>query len=251
MDKGNLGGVQILMNSYNIIGTLAQRFHLKLNIIPTLFGSFEPKPMYLRTDPITERVVTSLLPQDQVRAFIDMCHEYNIKRQDTSHLFKSKNQSGVLVPILVTKTQNDPNENQCKLDFFSNSAYETFNRTFGKSYMVFQRYVPCKGSNANVVRCIYHKDHMQKKVYRLQSKMKMNGTTDTTDEENKRDASPTKKSAAAAQAEALYMTKDKVLGYAKDIIKSIKERLEQLDDPNASPLDFGVEQIFLSPTVQA
>ncbi len=64
MDKGNNGGVQILMNCYNIIGTLSQRFHLKLNIIPTLFGSFEPKPMYLRTDPITERVVTSLLPQD-------------------------------------------------------------------------------------------------------------------------------------------------------------------------------------------
>ncbi len=64
MDKGNAGGVQILMNCYSIIGTLAQRFHLKLNIIPTLFGSFEPKPLYLRTDPITERVVTSLLPQD-------------------------------------------------------------------------------------------------------------------------------------------------------------------------------------------
>lgn len=40
-----------------------------------------------------------------------MCHEYNIKRQDTSALMKSKNQSGVIVPILVTKTQNDPNEN--------------------------------------------------------------------------------------------------------------------------------------------
>ena len=90
-----------------------------------------------------------------------MCHEYNIKRQDMSHGAKSKNQSGVLVPIVVTKTQNDPNENQCKLDFFANSAYETFNRTFGKSYMVFQRYVPCKGSNANVVRCVYNKDQMQ------------------------------------------------------------------------------------------
>jgi hypothetical protein len=66
-----------------------------------------------------------------------MCHEYNIKRQDMNHGSKSKNQSGVLVPIVVTKTQNDPNENQCKLDFFANSAYETFNRTFGKSYMVF------------------------------------------------------------------------------------------------------------------
>ena len=54
-----------------------------------------------------------------------------------NHGSKSKNQSGVLVPIVVTKTQNDPNENQCKLDFFANSAYETFNRTFGKSNMVF------------------------------------------------------------------------------------------------------------------
>ncbi len=82
--------------------------------------------------------------------------------------------------------------------------------------------------------------------------MKMNGTVDITEEEVKsKDASPTKKSAATIQAEALYMTKEKVLNYAKDIIKSIKERLEQLDDPHASPLDFGVEQIFLSPTVQA
>ena len=167
MDKGNNGGIQVLMNSYSLIINLANRFHLKLNVIPTLFGSFEPKPSYLRTDPITERVVTSLLPQDQVRAFIDMCHEYNIKRQDMNQNSKSKNQSGVLVPIVVTKTQNDPNENQCKLDFFSNSAYETFNRTFGKSYMVFQRYVPCKGANANVIRCVYNKDHLQKRVYRL------------------------------------------------------------------------------------
>ena len=45
------------------------------------------------------------------------------------------------------------------------------------------------------------------------------------------------------------MTRDKVFGYANDIIKQIKERLEQLDDPNASPLEFGIEQILLSPTV--
>jgi len=37
------------------------------------------------------------------------------------------------------------------------------------------------------------------------------------------------------------MTKDKVLGYANDIIKQIKERLDQLDDPNATPLEFGLE----------
>lgn len=82
--------------------------------------------------------------------------------------------------------------------------------------------------------------------------MKMNGISDLSEEETKtKDSSPIKKSAATIQAEALHMTKEKVLNYAKDIIKSIKERLEQLDDPHASPLDFGVEQIFLSPTVQA
>lgn len=69
------------------------------------------------------------------------------------------------------------------------------------------------------------------RVYRLQSKMKMNGTVDLTEEELKKESgtshsSPSKKTAAAAQAESLYMTKDKVLGYARDIIKSIKERLE-------------------------
>ena len=80
MEKQNNGGTQILMNSYNILTTLSQRFQLHLNVIPTLYGSFEPKPMYLRTDPITEKVVASLLPTDQVRSFIDMCHEYNIKR---------------------------------------------------------------------------------------------------------------------------------------------------------------------------
>jgi hypothetical protein len=80
MDKGNTGGIQLLMNSYNLLINLSSRFHLKLNVIPTLFGSFEPRPVYLRTDPITERVVSSVVPQDQVRAFIDMCHEYNVKR---------------------------------------------------------------------------------------------------------------------------------------------------------------------------
>jgi hypothetical protein len=50
------------MNSYNIIATLASRFQLHLNVIPTLFGSFDPKPLYLRTDPITERVTSSVLP---------------------------------------------------------------------------------------------------------------------------------------------------------------------------------------------
>jgi hypothetical protein len=114
--------------------------------------------------------------------------------------------------------------------------------------MVFQRYVPCKGANANVIRCVYNKDHLQKRVYRLQSKLKMNGTPEN-EEEKKESNSPGKKNTAGVQAESFFMTKEKVLNYAKDIIKSIKERLDQLDDPNASPLAFGVEQIFLSPTV--
>jgi hypothetical protein len=55
--------------------------------------------------------------------------------------------------------------------------------------------------------------------------MKMNGTVDT-EEEKKESSSPGKKNAAAVQAESFYMTKEKVLNYAKDIIKSIKERLD-------------------------
>ena len=52
------------MNSYQTMSMLAQRFHLKVNVIPSLFGSFDPKPIYLRTDPITERVVATPLPVD-------------------------------------------------------------------------------------------------------------------------------------------------------------------------------------------
>lgn len=62
--------------------------------------------------------------------------------------------------------------------------------------MTFQRYVPCKGANANVIRCIYNKDQLQKRVYRLQSKMKMNGTVEN-EEEKKESSSPSKKNAAA------------------------------------------------------
>ena len=93
------------MNSYATISMLSLKaLPLKLNIIPSLFGSFDPKPIYLRTDPISERVISSALPLDQVRSYIDMCHEYNVKRTDSSNLFKSKNQSGLMVPLIVTKT---------------------------------------------------------------------------------------------------------------------------------------------------
>ncbi len=100
---------------------------------------------------------------------------------------------GPMIPLVVTKTQNDPNENQCQLDFFANSASERFNRTFGKSYMLFQRYVPCKGTNANVVRCIWNKDSIQKKVYRIQNNVKMSGQIEHEEEQgspSKSHASP-------------------------------------------------------------
>ena len=188
MEKGNAAGTGILMNSYSTLSQLANRFQLKVNIIPTLFGSFDARPIYLRTDPITERVVAAPLPVDQVGSFIDMCFEYNVQRADVINQFKSKNMKGPMVPLMVTKTQNDPNENQVQLDFFSNSASERFNRTFGKSYMVFQRYVPCKGANANVIRCIWSKDHLQKRVYRIQNNLRMSGYMETAEDE----MSPTK-----------------------------------------------------------
>jgi len=251
VDTANNGSTPILMNSYQTISKLAQRFHLKLNVIPSLFGSFEPKPLYLRTDPISERAVADLLPLDQVRSYIDMIHQYNVKRSLTANQYKSKNQNSLMVPLIVTKTQNDPNENVCQLDFFANSAYERFNRTFGKSFMLFQRYIPCKGSNANVIRCIYHRDRPQKLVYRIQSNVKMTGHVDVLDEEGKGEYGSPAKKQPAAQTESFMMTQEKVRGYAHDIIKQIKERLDQLDDPNATPLEFGVDQVLLSPTVQA
>jgi hypothetical protein len=112
MEKGSNGGTQILMNSYATLSMLSQRaLPLKMNVIPSLFGSFDPKPLYLRTDPISEKVISTPLPLDQVRSFIDMVHEYNVKRADSANWFKSKNQSGLMIPLIVTKTQNDPNEN--------------------------------------------------------------------------------------------------------------------------------------------
>ena len=196
-DKGNNGSVPILMNSYQTIATIASRMQLKLNVIPTLVGSFEPKPLYLRTDPITERCVATNIPLDQVRSFIDMVHDYNVRRADVNNQFKSKNQNGPMIPLMVTKTQNDPNENICALDFFANSALQRFNNTFGKSQMVFQRYIPCKGANSNVIRCIWNKDKMQKSVYRIQTNVKMSGAVEPTEEEmqspNKGHGSPQKK----------------------------------------------------------
>ena len=93
------------MNSYATISTLSQRaLPLKLNVIPSLFGSFDPKPLYLRTDPISERVISTSLPVDQVRSYIDMVHEYNVKRSDAANPSKSKNQHGLMTPLIVTKT---------------------------------------------------------------------------------------------------------------------------------------------------
>ncbi len=81
--------------------------------------------------------------------------------------------------------------------------------------------------------------------------MKMNGSVEDEEEKKESNNSPGKKNAGAVQAESFTMTKEKVLTYARDIIKSIKERIDQMDDPNHSHLAFGVEQILLSPTVQA
>ena len=53
----------------------------------------------------------------------------------------------------------------------------------------------------------------------------MNGTPDS-EEEKKESNSPGKKNSGGVQAESFYMTKEKVHNYAKDIIKSIKERLD-------------------------
>jgi hypothetical protein len=57
--------------------------------------------------------------------------------------------------------------------------------------------VPCKGANANIVRCVYNKDHMQKRVYRVQSKMKMNGSVEDEEEKKESNNSPGKKNAGA------------------------------------------------------
>ena len=184
-----------------------------------------------------------------------MILDYNTKRADLVSHFKSKHQSGPMVPLVVTKTQNDPNENVCQLDFFANSSYERWNRTFSKSYMLFQRYVPCKGANANIIRCVWTKDSMQKRVFRIQTTTKMSGHLEAEEEAGgspgKYQGSPVKKSAAQLAVESRFLTREKVMGYAQDIIKNIRERMEQLDDPNAQRLDFGVEQVLLSPTVQA
>ena len=111
-----------------------------------------------------------------------MILDYNTKRADLVSHFKSKHQSGPMVPLVVTKTQNDPNENVCQLDFFANSSYERWNRTFSKSYMLFQRYVPCKGANANIIRCVWTKDSMQKRVFRIQTTTKMSGHLEAEEE---------------------------------------------------------------------
>lgn len=54
------------------------------------------------------------------------------------------------------------------------------------------------------------------------------------------DETPVKKSSGGGEPMSFTLTKDKVIGYANDIVKTIKDRMEQLDDPNAAPLDFGV-----------
>lgn len=126
-----------------------------------------------------------------------MVHDYNVKRADIVNRYQSKNKPGPMIPLFVTKTQSDPNENVSSLDFFANSAYERFNRNFGKSFMVFQRYIPCKGTNANVIRCIFHKDRITKQVYRIQTTHKMSGYPDGVDESPGAGRSPQKKTGSS------------------------------------------------------
>jgi hypothetical protein len=73
-------------------------------VIPSLFGSFDPAPVYLRTDPLSEQVVSGVMPVEEVRNFIDMVHEYNTKRVDTERKMSSKSKREPLIPLTVTKT---------------------------------------------------------------------------------------------------------------------------------------------------
>jgi hypothetical protein len=45
------GGINILMKSYQTINILTRKYGIKLNIPETLFVTFEPEPLYLRTNP--------------------------------------------------------------------------------------------------------------------------------------------------------------------------------------------------------
>ena len=112
--------------------------------------------------------------------------------------------------------------------------------------MLFQRYVPCKGSNANVVRCIYSKERKSMQVYRIQTTHKMSGHVDEDP------GSPGKRGGNQGNNnDPLYMTREKVISYAKHIIKNIVERVDLTDDTNKTTIGFGLEQVLLHPTVEA
>jgi hypothetical protein len=84
--------------------------------------------------------------------------------------FLGKKENQLVVPLTATKYESEDQDNDIILDFFPNSAYDRFNRNFQKStssYLIslfniesflFQRYVPCKGGNPTVLRCVSHKD---------------------------------------------------------------------------------------------
>ena len=58
------GGIGILTKSYQTIDLLSKKFQLKINIAPTLFVSFEPQPLFMRTDPKSGLVVSNPIPPE-------------------------------------------------------------------------------------------------------------------------------------------------------------------------------------------
>jgi|LauGreDrversion4_2_1035121.scaffolds.fasta_scaffold139116_3 hypothetical protein len=59
--------------------------------------------------------------------------------------------------------------------------------------------------------------------------------------EEENEGSPQKAKKPSNSNESFFVTKEKVFGYATDIIRAIKDKMESLDDPSSSPLDFGIE----------
>lgn len=55
----------MLLNSYATIEMLAKKYTLKLNIVPTMVVTFDPQPLFLRTDPKSGLIQYSLVKTDQ------------------------------------------------------------------------------------------------------------------------------------------------------------------------------------------
>eukprot|EP00347_Sterkiella_histriomuscorum_P001072 403373437 len=128
-DNSSTNGIQILMKSFQTIDLLQKKFgHLKINVPPTLYATFEPQPLLFTNDPKTGYVNSQSIKVEQVRQFVESCFQQNFGRTSNG---KVDNQ--MIIPITVTKSQNDQSDNAVELDFFTNSAYDRFNRTFQKN----------------------------------------------------------------------------------------------------------------------